>query len=607
MTEAIDLQGESYFAVLAALHAKLQPTTYFEIGTQTGASLQHARCASIAVDPAFRLGPECLSDLMRKPALHLFEETSDDFFLKYDPTAIFGRKIDLAFLDGMHLCEFLLRDFINTERFCNPASTIVLHDCLPVEAGIAGRNGPEAESTSPSRQGWWAGDVWRTALLIKRRRSDLTIQVYDAYPIGLVIISGLDPSNTNLSQGYDDFVKDMLEWDYKAIGLDGLVRELNVQPTSTLRKIPPASLAVGPENYKRQVIDEPVLWTKPQPLFALHSLGSANLMLAMDRKHALFLDEFTDAYLYGRDLIVADGLVHTRDEREDVKSLTLDHISSENEAASDVATTLRKIDGNIACSQDAIANAICLDEATLVLTPGEYQNYGMWLLQVIPGAYALKKNSRFSRVIAPTGREWHRSFLRDVLPDMAMLIEQNMGQVYAAPMLGMLRYDQHYLSLSAFEIEAVNDFADAALASNSSPFGEKIFISRFGATARGAHRGLENEAELVGRMIELGFDIVEPEHFPLKIQAAIFRTAKIIVGLGGAGMFNIVFCRPDTLIVSIERSADFAMQHSNLFASCTNYYGFIFGDVGPSVASNRQDRWKLETSWVIETLERHIS
>ena len=64
--------------------------------------------------------------------LKLVRETSDEFFASVDPFAHFGgQPFDLAFIDGMHLAEYALRDFINTERHAHPASVIVLDDMLP--------------------------------------------------------------------------------------------------------------------------------------------------------------------------------------------------------------------------------------------------------------------------------------------------------------------------------------------------------------------------------------------------------------------------------------------------------------------------------------------
>ena len=151
-----DLAGEHYFTVLQRLHEALRPKTYLEIGIHLGDSLRLARCASIAIDPEFYIAPGNLQDVFAKPELHFYQTGSDEFFARHSPREILGAAIDMAFLDGMHRCEYLLRDFINTERHCKRNSVIALHDCLPVEAGIANRMPSQARSVAPHRQGWWA-------------------------------------------------------------------------------------------------------------------------------------------------------------------------------------------------------------------------------------------------------------------------------------------------------------------------------------------------------------------------------------------------------------------------------------------------------------------
>lgn len=164
---APDLSGEQYLKVLGRLHKELSPKTYLEIGTSSGDSLALATCASIAIDPKFRIINT--ASITNKPMCALYQQTSDDFFSNFDPTKIFGRPIDFAFLDGMHHCECLLRDFINTEKFCDQNSTISLHDCVPVEVAITSRDG-KGESQAQHRKGWWAGDAWRTVWALKRYR-----------------------------------------------------------------------------------------------------------------------------------------------------------------------------------------------------------------------------------------------------------------------------------------------------------------------------------------------------------------------------------------------------------------------------------------------------
>ena len=137
--------GETYLTLLAALHAHLKPKSYFEIGTLTGEmTLALANCASVAGDSKFQVQSNVIGD---KPSVHFYQVHSDDFFNRFDLTAILGPDVDLAFLDGMHLYEFLLRDFLNTEKHCRPNSIIALHDCIPSDTPMTRRvqNGSERE------------------------------------------------------------------------------------------------------------------------------------------------------------------------------------------------------------------------------------------------------------------------------------------------------------------------------------------------------------------------------------------------------------------------------------------------------------------------------
>lgn len=230
-----DLSGDSYIQVLDRLHRFLSPETYLEIGVETGATLALARCPSLGIDPEFRfLNIETVRRVVAKPTLLLYQMPSDDFFARFNPSMLLGKSLALAFLDGMHRCEFLLRDFLNTERHCRPDSVIVLHDCLPLEAPMAERT-PNVPAIDPGRQRMWTGDVWRTSLLLKRRRPDLRMVVLDAAPTGLVLVTNLDPENTMLAEGEDQLVGEMMSWTLQEITLAGYYQEMGVEPEINLR------------------------------------------------------------------------------------------------------------------------------------------------------------------------------------------------------------------------------------------------------------------------------------------------------------------------------------------------------------------------------------
>lgn len=180
-----------------------------EIGVADGTTLEFSTCASIAIDPDYHLTRPVTDN---KPVCLLYRTTSDLFFERHDPSRIFGRPIDMAFLDGMHWFEFLLRDFIDVERHCKPNSVVFIHDCIPTDSHAARLDVNDARlrelSANPD---WWAGDVWKVVAALQKYRPDLKMLALDAIPTGLIAVTNLDPRSTTLTDRYFDIVADFRE------------------------------------------------------------------------------------------------------------------------------------------------------------------------------------------------------------------------------------------------------------------------------------------------------------------------------------------------------------------------------------------------------------
>jgi hypothetical protein len=184
---ALLLPRPPYREELKAVHRALAPRTYLEIGVEKGATLALAAQAeqAVGVDPAdFPLEVEL------PPCARIVRETSDAFFASRTRESLFGsRRVELAFIDGMHLFEFALRDFAHVESWCAPDATILLHDCLPLAPVTAERE---------RRTRFWVGDTWKAAFALARHRPDLRIRTILTPPSGLVVVRRLDPSSTLL-------------------------------------------------------------------------------------------------------------------------------------------------------------------------------------------------------------------------------------------------------------------------------------------------------------------------------------------------------------------------------------------------------------------------
>jgi hypothetical protein len=229
---------------LAALHLGLAPRNYLEIGVANGLSLELSRVPSIGVDPKFAVQTELRAEIQ------LVRLTSDRFFARRDPLRFLrggrnpwrnlrhnrpllgrlGRRatVDLAFIDGLHLFEFALRDFMNVEGLSAATTVIVLDDMLP-------RNVTEAARDRTTQD--WTGDVYKLVGVLRQYRPDLIAIPVDTQPTGMLVVLAPDHTSTVLRDHYDEIVAANLLPDPQAV------------PTSVLERLdavaPEAFLATG--------------------------------------------------------------------------------------------------------------------------------------------------------------------------------------------------------------------------------------------------------------------------------------------------------------------------------------------------------------------------
>jgi hypothetical protein len=202
--------GMPYYRFLSRLHSSTLLDWYLEIGCREGLSFAPVVGKTIAVDPFFRAE---INIIGRKPALHVFQATSDDFFAS-GFLARNGIRLSVAFLDGMHLFEYLLRDFINTEAASDPNGVIMLHDCVPYTTEMTTR---DLENLP---KGSWTGDVWKLIPILQAWRPDLKLTVLDCRPTGLVCVSNLNPESRVLRDGYERIVADYASVDIEGFGVE---------------------------------------------------------------------------------------------------------------------------------------------------------------------------------------------------------------------------------------------------------------------------------------------------------------------------------------------------------------------------------------------------
>jgi hypothetical protein len=201
--------------ILQTIVAKKKAKTYLEIGVDQGKVFEIIHGPNkIGVDP---VAPAKKVKAVLGPHTKYFQKTSDDFF-DQDAKDVFKKRIDVAFIDGLHEYKQVLKDINNTLDYLADDGVIIVHDCSPWSKASAIRAFSFAEAKEIAQRdqykdwdGGWTGDVWKAIGELKSTRDDLEIFVLDC-DCGLGVIRKGSQKLIELQNidglEYEDLVRD---------------------------------------------------------------------------------------------------------------------------------------------------------------------------------------------------------------------------------------------------------------------------------------------------------------------------------------------------------------------------------------------------------------
>jgi hypothetical protein len=174
----------------------------------------------VGVDPAYNVRAELACPV------ELHRTTSDEFFERPEPLGHFGGEpAALSFIDGMHLFEYVLRDFVNVERHSAWWSVTVFDDILPRTTDEANR-----ERSTQS----WTGDVFKIIPVLERERPDLLCLRVGTQPTGLLLVLGSDPADEHLAARVAALTEEWVVPDPQDVPDDLLQRDGVLDPQAVL-------------------------------------------------------------------------------------------------------------------------------------------------------------------------------------------------------------------------------------------------------------------------------------------------------------------------------------------------------------------------------------
>jgi capsular polysaccharide biosynthesis protein len=176
-------------------------------------------------------------------------------------------------------------------------------------------------------------------------------------------------------------------------------------------------------------------------------------------------------------------------------------------------------------------------------------NYYHWVAHTLPTVHAVLRRHQGgdARLIVPPLSPWQRQTLDLVGAAGVPTIVSDPRLQYRLPVAA---YCDFAAGRADFSVSAVSQAAyrrmaeEIALADRPR---RRIYIDR----GQAANRRVPNEAALAERLRRRGFHAVRAETLDEAQKIALFKGAGMVVGQHGAGLANIAFCQPGTVVYEL--------------------------------------------------------
>jgi len=345
------------------------------------------------------------------------------------------------------------------------------------------------------------------------------------------------------------------------------------------------------------VSEEPsVMWWKAWPSVLVNLSGQpfdpARLNAGHRPSHARRLERLRSVHLLWSNFFIADGVVSTiydGDARASVQQVV-----ANAELSRYIGVTRRGED--FVVPRARLHGARRIPGPVLFATSDEPHNWGLWLLYVLPAVVHFTRNrALYRKLFVFAVHPNMRAFLTLLGVQEDDIILHDCGTAYWFEEVHVFRQSMRdfYISPAARLLYA--QVRDAVVARHGPSALRKLYVARLRRTRElGAYRGLLDEQALADRLSALGYTAVEPEFMSVEDQVRLFAGADRIVAIGGAGLFNAVFCQPGARLLDIESTALYLDAHSNIFAGCGLDYGLMIGTEDAADSSPAHRRWSVD-------------
>ncbi len=194
-----------------------------------------------------------------------------------------------------------------------------------------------------------------------------------------------------------------------------------------------------------------------------------------------------------------------------------------------------------------------VDYPVAIVANSSWKNYWHWHVQCLPSIKAIQDSEIGDEVrfIVPRLNSWRSASLASlgISPDRIIKAHDSIFKLKRAYRPNLLN-KKNQAHADPFLINTFDSIKTSVIGHHElsrRPF-RKLYVSRQDCLER---RKLSNENQLISALQLLGFEVVVPGEMTYLEQVGAFSDAEIVVGAHGAGLTNIGFCKPNTILVEL--------------------------------------------------------
>lgn len=231
--------------------------------------------------------------------------------------------------------------------------------------------------------------------------------------------------------------------------------------------------------------------------------------------------------------------------------------------------------------------------------PGE-RNYFHWTTEIAPRLFLLRDHvaagGALDRILLkqPKPAPYIDEVLELFFPELAPLVQAPPGAALALE-TALFFTDDRFLGRAGTEPARYTRFkpptmfmceaAEALIGRFPRGPGRALLISRADAPTR----RIVNEDALLEALAPEGLERVAFTGMPVRAQAELMAGARLVVGAHGAGLTNLMYCRPGTAVIEVTTSQ--YMTRCRSFADIAMYRGLRYA---LAVVDQHGEQWLVE-------------